>query len=281
MKNRLGIALGLAALVVAALGTTSAGQAAGDALKASVGNSAIAGPLASQATPRRGPRGPRGRRGPRGLVGPRGPAGPTGATGATGATGPAGAPNPNAVNAENADNLDNLDSAAFVRKSETFSRNWSCAGTAWDKYNDASVVNGDGGSGRYSTNSALVRCSVELPDGAVVTAVHFGIGDSSATESIGCSMWRTNMSAAVGGETNMASVSSAGAPGSVRISDPTITQPTIDNNAYSYFAQCFLGTTSAVRLFGANVAYTVSGANVGAASIANAARGEKGISAGS
>ena len=72
MKNRLGIALGLAALVVAALGTTSAGQAAGDALKASVGNSGIAGPLATQAVTR-GPRGPRGRRGPRGLVGPRGP----------------------------------------------------------------------------------------------------------------------------------------------------------------------------------------------------------------
>jgi Collagen triple helix repeat (20 copies) len=89
MKNRLGIALGLAALIVAALGTSSVGQAAGDALKASVGKSTIAGPLASQAT-RRGPRGPRGRRGPRGLVGPRGPAGPAGPTGATGAQGAQG-----------------------------------------------------------------------------------------------------------------------------------------------------------------------------------------------
>ena len=89
-KNRLGIALGLAALVVAALGTTSAGQAAGDALKASVGNAGVAGPLATQVV-RRGPRGPRGRRGPRGLVGPRGPAGPVGPTGATGATGAQGA----------------------------------------------------------------------------------------------------------------------------------------------------------------------------------------------
>jgi hypothetical protein len=89
MKNRLGIALGLAALVVAALGTTSAGQAAGDALKASVGNAGVAGPLGTQVV-RRGPRGPRGRRGPRGLVGPRGPVGPAGPTGATGAQGTQG-----------------------------------------------------------------------------------------------------------------------------------------------------------------------------------------------
>ena len=98
MKNRLGIALGLAALVVAALGTTSAGQAAGDALKASVGNAGVAGPLGTQVV-RRGPRGPRGRRGPRGLVGPRGPAGPVGPAGPAGPagpTGPPGAPNPNA-----------------------------------------------------------------------------------------------------------------------------------------------------------------------------------------
>ena len=66
MKNRLGIALGLAALIVAALGSTSVGQAAEGTLKATAGKVAGASPLASQAVPRRGPRGLRGRRGPAG-----------------------------------------------------------------------------------------------------------------------------------------------------------------------------------------------------------------------
>src|SRR5438128_135142 len=94
MKNRLAIALALAALVVAVLASTSVGQAASHAVKAGVNKaraSTLAGPLrANVSQPLRGPRGPRGRRGPRGLTGPAGPAGPTGATGATGATGPQG-----------------------------------------------------------------------------------------------------------------------------------------------------------------------------------------------
>lgn len=110
MKERIAISLAFAALVVAALGSTSVGQAASGAVKAGVNNarsSKLAGPLRVQAgQARRGPRGFRGRRGPRGLAGPAGPAGAagangatgaagaTGATGATGAAGPAGATGP-------------------------------------------------------------------------------------------------------------------------------------------------------------------------------------------
>ncbi len=112
MKNRLPIALALAALVIAALGSTGLGQAASNAAKASISkarSSALAGPMRVDAGQvKRGPRGPRGLRGLRGLTGP------PGATGATGATGPAGAPNPNAVNS---DKLDNLDSTDFARSS--------------------------------------------------------------------------------------------------------------------------------------------------------------------
>ena len=89
MKNRVSVALGVGALVVAALGSSSVGQAAGDAVKATVGKASsskyAAGPFASAPT-----RGPRGRRGPRGLTGPRGPAGPAGPAGLTGPAGPAG-----------------------------------------------------------------------------------------------------------------------------------------------------------------------------------------------
>jgi hypothetical protein len=102
MKARLPIALALSGLVVALLGSTSVGQAASDAAKASVSkarSSTLAGPLRAKASKpiRRGPRGRRGKRGPRGLrgpIGPAGPVGPVGATGATGAQGPQGIQGP-------------------------------------------------------------------------------------------------------------------------------------------------------------------------------------------
>jgi collagen triple helix repeat protein len=118
MKNRLPIALAFTALVVSLLGSTSIGQAASNAAKASIAkarSNALAGPLRTSAGEvRRGPRGLRGKRGLRGLRGLTGPPGATGATGASGPTGPAGAPNPNAVNS---DKLDNLDSTDFARSS--------------------------------------------------------------------------------------------------------------------------------------------------------------------
>jgi hypothetical protein len=98
MKERLAIALALAALVVAALGSTSLGQAATDAAKASVAkarSSSLAGPLKAKASKvTRGPRGPRGKRGKRGPRGLRGLVGPPGAPGQQGAQGAQGIPGP-------------------------------------------------------------------------------------------------------------------------------------------------------------------------------------------
>ncbi|MDQ2983527.1 MAG: hypothetical protein M3R70_06335 [Actinomycetota bacterium] len=84
-KNRFPIALALAALIVAALGSTSVGQAAADAVRAGAGKASklkyAASPLTADARRppvRRGPRGPRGLRGLRGSPGPAGPAGAPG-----------------------------------------------------------------------------------------------------------------------------------------------------------------------------------------------------------
>jgi collagen triple helix repeat protein len=93
IRNRAGTALGFAALVVAALGTTSIGKSAGTTLLAkATSTKSTARPLATDA--RRGPRGPRGRPGARGLpgaAGNAGPPGPAGPAGPQGQTGPAGA----------------------------------------------------------------------------------------------------------------------------------------------------------------------------------------------
>jgi hypothetical protein len=167
-----------------------------------------------------------------------------------------------ATSAGNANTLGGLGPSAFVQKSEGFTRHFSCAGTAWENAfasNTYSVNNSE----KYATGgSALFRCSLAIPDGAVITAANFGVVDTNATGSLSCSVWRTNMATSVGGETQLASVATtaAGTPGATRISDTTINQPTIDNDIYAYFAQCFVsGSDATVGVYGANVTYTVTG----------------------
>jgi Collagen triple helix repeat (20 copies) len=110
MKKQLPLAISIAALILAAIGSTSIAHSAAQATpKAQAGGATAVRvetgstkPLrAATAAARpirgpRGPRGPRGRPGPRGLrglVGPAGPEGPTGAQGPPGPAGPAGATN--------------------------------------------------------------------------------------------------------------------------------------------------------------------------------------------
>lgn len=82
MRERLPLVLSATAVFIAVLGSTSLGQAAGNAVGQTVDKAKATagfGPAASQA--RRGPRGPRGKRGPRGF---RGLPGDDGADGAPG-----------------------------------------------------------------------------------------------------------------------------------------------------------------------------------------------------
>ena len=122
MKNRLPIALSLAALTVALLGVTSVGEAAGNAVRAAFAkNSDAVDGISASRTPKanhllalgrngqfplrviprdiqvaidnagpQGPPGPQGPRGPEGAAGPMGPMGPSGPPGVTGPPGPAG-----------------------------------------------------------------------------------------------------------------------------------------------------------------------------------------------
>jgi hypothetical protein len=111
-----------------------------------------------------GPVGPQGPAGPQGSAGPPGPAGPQGPVG------PPGAPNPNAVFAQNADKLDGIDSAVFgtVR---------SYAGLDFLPFDpkDVTVDYGTNSSVFVSEDSdssnAQIAASIELPEGAKITAV--------------------------------------------------------------------------------------------------------------
>ena len=112
------LALSVAALVVAVLGGTPAGEAAADGVVAFAKNAGAVNGIKASRTPRagrllalgrngkiparvvpvergpQGPAGPQGQRGPAGATGPQGPAGEPGPAGPPGQEGPAGAPGP-------------------------------------------------------------------------------------------------------------------------------------------------------------------------------------------
>jgi hypothetical protein len=159
--------------------------------------------------------------------------------------------------------LDGLDASQFVRKAESFTRHFSCAGTAFENaYSWQGHAVEDSlkyGAGAFAPT--LFRCSVSIPDGARVTEVGFAVRDRHATQDVQCSMWRQNMLNAIADHTPPMAyeVMTSGTPGNVRIADTTINQPVIDNDRFAYFVQCFVGNDNATGLYGANVAYQVTG----------------------
>jgi hypothetical protein len=156
-----------------------------------------------------------------------------------------------------ADRLDGFDSTQFVRKTDSFTRHFSCAGTGFENSSSAAGYSLDVAL-KHGTGPAPARfrCSVNIPDGAKVTAVSFSVKDTHASEDDECSMWRTNMTTAIGAETAMADgLTTSGTPADVRLIDTTIEDAVIDNDSYSYFLQCQVGTDNATGLYGAIVTY--------------------------
>ncbi len=162
------------------------------------------------------------------------------------------------LTAGNAKALGGLPASAYVQKAATLTGHWSCAGTAFEN-----AFGADGysvsGSEKYPTGGhALFRCSVDLPDGATVTGVSFGVQDDSVDDA-SCELWRTNTATSIGDETLMAATSSSGTPGATKITSTSISAPVIDNANYTYFVQCDIsGSDTTMGLYGANIAYTVS-----------------------
>jgi hypothetical protein len=159
-----------------------------------------------------------------------------------------------------------LGDSRWVRKATVQTGYYSCAGSAWESALGSTVYDTFNSlKYRISGDIGTFRCSVEIPHGATITAVRFSVVDSDPTD-VTCRLDRTNMAASIGTEVHMASATTTGTPGAVRIEDLSINSPVVDNAQYSYFAQCSVeGTTIATGVYGANIEYTVSGLN-GAAS---------------
>jgi hypothetical protein len=160
-----------------------------------------------------------------------------------------------------ADRLGGSDSSEFVRTTDTVTRHFSCAGTAWENAMSA-VGYGIENSLKHSDGSfhALFFCSVDIRDGATVTEVSFSVRDSHQSYDVDCSMWRRDLATEVGASSPMAvDVVTSGMPGDVRISETTIHNPVIDNARFSYGLGCWVGADIAIGLYGATVTYTVTG----------------------
>jgi hypothetical protein len=161
----------------------------------------------------------------------------------------------------NANRLDGLDSAQFVRKARSFTRRFSCEGTAWENgfsWKDY-AVDESGKHGVGSDPPTMFLCSVNVPDGARVTEVSFAVRDVHPTQDVRCSMWRTDLTTLIGNSPRMANeVMTSGTPGDVRITDTTIDHPVIDNFRFAYVLTCFVGNDLGTGLYGAVVTYRVT-----------------------
>jgi hypothetical protein len=170
--------------------------------------------------------------------------------------------------AADAELLDGLSSSAFLQGGVTYTRQFSCSGTAFMP-DEGTWDYGTDGSLRYSktVGGTTFRCNVVIPNGAVVTRVDFSVKDDHAVGLIPwCEMYRTNLLSGVT-ETKMADAGGTtgpDAPGDIVLSDTTINSPTIDNSAASYFLLCaFNSDTANVGVYGAIVTYAISGASGG------------------
>jgi hypothetical protein len=165
--------------------------------------------------------------------------------------------------------LDSLDSSAFVQNATVYTRHFSCVGLGWTPESDTPGWK-ETGTLIYpaATPGLYFSCSATIPDGAVVTRVDYAVKDSDATDNVvSCAMFRVNLLTSIGVDENMANqVSTTGSTGDQLLTDATISNATIDNASFAYLLQCFVeqsGTDSDAGLYGATVAYTISGANGG------------------
>jgi hypothetical protein len=118
-----------------------------------------------------------------------------------------------------------------------------------------------------TTGSGFFVCDPGLPHRAVVTKVQFSIWEGSGSSEVKfCGLYRSGLAEA-GSEViqEMAAVPPTGiaeAPGFARLTDTSIFNATINNNAYAYWLQCNLPQAGqSLGIYGADVYYTITAAN--------------------
>ncbi|MPZ94967.1 MAG: hypothetical protein GEU96_08650 [Propionibacteriales bacterium] len=164
----------------------------------------------------------------------------------------------------------------FVKADALVTGAVSCAATTWIPYDSHTRLKGTG-SLRWTTNGGLLRCNVSLPDDAVITTFRVTARDTSPAD-LSCSLWRTALAGTVGEETNLASATSSGTPGTTTFFDHSISSAVVDNEAYGYFAQCFMGKGDALGVFGASIGYEITAGSGSPLTVLNNPEGDRGLS---
>ena len=167
--------------------------------------------------------------------------------------------------ASDAQTLDSIDSTAFVKNADSYTRHWTCPGLGFVPDDSSAAWNIGGNFEIQGTAGVRFQCPVDLPEGAVVTAVEWRIRDTDATPNADAGelqMFRGSLAAPFGAVTEMADAGeTSGAPGDVVLSDTTIEAATIDNDSFAYFVRTFLNGPPS--LWGATITYTVTAAQGG------------------
>jgi len=163
----------------------------------------------------------------------------------------------------NATKLDGLDSSQFLRADQNAVGVHGCAGTA---LSPSVPTFASGNFSMYSSGATDVtfRCSLALPDAAIVTSVVWSVSDTSATESVGCDMYRYRQDLILDTydyDIMASGATTAGGVGALtELTDASVTEAVVDNGTYWYVAECTpTATGSTTSVSGIRVHYLLAG----------------------
>ena len=173
-----------------------------------------------------------------------------------------GALGPGKVPVVNATKLDGLNSTQFIRSDVPITGHYNCMGIGMQPWASGLAYSANA-TGRYLTSgTGFFNCPVVLPDGATITALRAGVHDLHDTAQTVCYLLAVSPDFGAGGYSPAFTDYSGETetPGNIVLEDTTITSPVVDNEAYSYLAECELsGSGEDLALRGVSVEYTVTG----------------------
>ena len=171
-----------------------------------------------------------------------------------------GALGPGEVPVANATKLDGLDSTQFARSDVPVTGHVNCMGISMQPWASGMTYTASA-TGRYIiSGSGYFNCPVVLPDGATITALRAGVYDAHATGLIACYILAVSPDFVAVDYSPATTPDSGDTPGYTVLEDDTISQPLVDNGAYSYMVECELSAAGAdLVLRGVSVEYTVTG----------------------
>lgn len=154
-------------------------------------------------------------------------------------------------------------SVASPQAAVIYTRTASCGGLNFYIASDSEPFGEDG---IMRKANGEVRCNAALPNGANVTKVSFTVYDNTVSGQLsGCALVRTNLVPATTNPNSYDNMTDymltdvVPAPGLIRLTDTSISFPTINNARFGYYLQCSITELSnALGLYGATVTYTIS-----------------------